>query len=232
MRRIVLSDLHGCNRTFLALLDTLQLDKRDTLYILGDLVDRGPDSKGVIDTVWRLQREGYAVHCLRGNHEQMMLDARADRNSQHHWVVNGGAAVFQSFGAQDVADIPADYFEWLENLPYFFDLGDCILVHAGLDFRKADPLQDTESMLWIRSWYKQIDYAWLGERILVHGHTPIDSMGIGMQLESLARGRVLDIDNGCVFAGIRPGLGHLCAFDLDARKLYFQANCEAEGKKQ
>jgi serine/threonine protein phosphatase 1 len=228
MRRFAISDLHGCNRTFQALLETLRFDKNDVLYLLGDLVDRGPDSKGVIDTVWHLLKEGYTVRCLRGNHEQMMLNARTDPENRRHWMINGGGVAFESFEVPRLTDIPVNYFEWLENLPCYFDLDDYLLVHAGFDFQQPNPLSDTESMLWIRGWYKQIDHEWLGKRAIIHGHTPVDRKDIGLQLENLTRDRVLNIDNGCVFARNRPGLGHLCAFDLDEWKLYFQPNCESK----
>ena len=70
MHRFAISDIHGCAKTFEALLDRIALSTQGELYLLGDYLDRGPDSKGVLDLIFRLQREGYAVHCLRGNHEQ------------------------------------------------------------------------------------------------------------------------------------------------------------------
>ncbi|MCC6412552.1 MAG: metallophosphoesterase, partial [Saprospiraceae bacterium] len=65
MKKYAISDIHGCNKTFLALLENLDFSKADELYLLGDYVDRGPDSKGVFDTIFRLQSEGYKVQCLR-----------------------------------------------------------------------------------------------------------------------------------------------------------------------
>ena len=66
MRKFAISDIHGCLKSFEALLDKIQLSTSDELYILGDYIDRGPDSKGVIDYIWKLEQEGYAVKCLRG----------------------------------------------------------------------------------------------------------------------------------------------------------------------
>lgn len=75
-RTIAIADIHGCCRTFRRLLfDIVRLDKADTLYLLGDMIDRGPDSKGVIETILELHEEGYAIKPVRGNHEQMLLQA-------------------------------------------------------------------------------------------------------------------------------------------------------------
>ena len=70
MRRFAISDIHGCARTFEALLDRIAFTSQDELYLLGDYIDRGGDSKGVLDLIFRFQKEGYAVQCLLGNHEQ------------------------------------------------------------------------------------------------------------------------------------------------------------------
>ncbi|MFT5168289.1 MAG: serine/threonine protein phosphatase 1, partial [Saprospiraceae bacterium] len=64
MKQYAISDIHGCAKTFKALLEQISFSKEDVLYLLGDYVDRGPDSKGVIDHIWQLQSEGYTVFCL------------------------------------------------------------------------------------------------------------------------------------------------------------------------
>ncbi|MEO0876095.1 MAG: metallophosphoesterase, partial [Bacteroidota bacterium] len=66
MRKFAISDIHGCLKTFEALLDQIQFTTQDELYLLGDYIDRGPDSKGVIDLIWKMQADGYQVKCLRG----------------------------------------------------------------------------------------------------------------------------------------------------------------------
>ena len=76
MRKSAFSDIHGCNRTFSALLDQVAPDTGDELYFLGDYIDRGPDTKGVIDRIWGLEQEGLTVHCLLGNHEQMLMNSK------------------------------------------------------------------------------------------------------------------------------------------------------------
>lgn len=224
-RRFVVSDIHGCLATFRALLENIDLNKKDELYLLGDYVDRGPDSKGVIDLIFDLQEHGQAVYCLRGNHEQMLLDAWQEEQKLDFWVNNGGRETLKSFACDHPKDIPAKYLDFFRGLDYYFEIDDYILVHAGLNFRHAHPFADQEAMLWIRNWHLSISPTWLGGRKIVHGHTPRQKMIINNFLTKLDEQLVIDIDNGCVFQ--RPGLGHLCAFEMTSQKLWFEKNVES-----
>lgn len=105
MRRFAISDIHGCLRSFRALLEEINFSKEDTLYLLGDYIDRGPDSKGVIDHIWKLQKEGYTVHCLRGNHEQMLLNEISSPNN----YFDGESETLRSFGVKQNLNIPRQY---------------------------------------------------------------------------------------------------------------------------
>lgn len=224
MIRWAISDIHGCAKTFEALLDKIQLTTRDELYLLGDYIDRGPDSKGVIDHIWHLQKEGYKIYCLRGNHEQLALNSKTDPDDEFIWSINGGDETLASFEANEVTDLPTSYLEFMESLPYFFEVEEYILVHAGLNFDMPNPFEATHSMLWIRSWYKDINYQWLNNRIIVHGHTPQKKYAIEHQLKKLNKNGVLDIDCGCVFS--MKDMGQLCAFSLTERKLIFQSKVD------
>jgi len=130
MSRFAISDIHGCAATFKALLAKIEFSKEDTLYLLGDYIDRGPDSREVIDHIWELQEDGYTIYCLRGNHEQMLIDELAEKEI---WY-NGEPETLKSFDARSNQDIPKPYVEWMEELPYFFEIQDYILVHAGLNY--------------------------------------------------------------------------------------------------
>ena len=218
MPRYAISDIHGCHQTFLHLLDQLDFSQADELFLLGDFIDRGPDSYGLIQTIFRLQDTGYRVHCLRGNHEQMMLDAldSEDDATYQRWLRNGGAATVRSIRNRDADRL----LRWMDQLPHYLETEDYLFVHAGLDFSAPDPLQNTKALLWERHWHHDIDYRWLGERTIVHGHTPIPRSQIEQMLERLPRRRVLDIDAGCAFTQHQK-FGQLCAFHLDARTLTF-----------
>jgi len=240
-RKIAVSDIHGCVKTFRKLLEErLSLTRSDELYLLGDFVDRGPDSKGVLDYIMELMEEGYQVECLMGNHEQMMLNASQDDEDIDVWLLNGGKASLDSFGVEDVDDIPEKYFKLIRNFKYYLEVDGYILVHAGLNFHPTTPLEDSDfiwkviqpfrdikSMLWIRDWYQDIDKDWLRGRIIVHGHTPISDDAISSMQQQWNQIPALDIDNGC-FITFQDGMGQLCAFNMTNQKLLFQRNVEHE----
>lgn len=228
MRKIAISDIHGCRKTFLALLDRLAFSQADQLYLLGDYVDRGLDSKGVIDHIWTLQEAGYRVDCLRGNHEDIVLTAQHTLEGLEKWLQTDGRRTMESFGVRRITDIPELYLDFMRELGYWLEVDGYILVHAGLNFDLQDPLSRPDDMVWIRRWYDQIRYDWLGDRIIVHGHTPAKRSDIEIMLQRLEQQRYLDIDAGCVFWNfpIREGYGYLCAFDLTNRTLTFQEAVE------
>ena len=226
MSKYATSDLHGCLKSFQALLEKINFSKSDELYILGDLIDRGPDSKGVIDFIWQLQSNNYTIHSLRGNHDQMMLDAQHSRKWAINWLLNGGGTTMDSFDAKVLADIPDQYFHFIKELPYYFEVDEYLLVHAGFGFEKENPLEELHAMLWQRNWYEHINYAWLKNRIIVHGHTPITQAEAVSMLEHLDENKYLDIDTGCVHKGKAKGDGVLACFDLGKRELIFQENLD------
>ncbi len=224
MRKIAISDIHGCLETFKALLNKIGLSKSDELYLLGDFIDRGPDSKGVIDHIWQLQYEGYFVCCLRGNHEQMLLDSFNDPFDLQLWQNHGGIDAMKSFKVKSIDEIPEDYLRWFDALPYYMEVDDYILVHAGLNFNLPNPFDGAQSMIWIRNWYDQIKKDWLGHRIIVHGHVPTKASSIRDNLSKIKEKSTMIIDGGCVY-NVKE-LGYLFALDLDKKQLYEQKNIE------
>lgn len=230
MRRLAISDIHGCALTLKALLEQVGFSRDDELFLLGDYIDRGPDSKGVIDLILSLKEQGHRLHCLLGNHEALMLSAMGGLANEHQvWLDNGGEATMRSFGLGPAASprlIPQPYRDFLGRLEWYYETDGYILVHAGLDFRAARPLEAGPAMIWSRSWYSQIDLEWLQGRVVVHGHTPTPRPLIVKQLKKLDVVPALDIDAGCVFKG--NYFKYLCAFDLDSRQLYFQKNIETD----
>ena len=230
MAQFAIGDTHGCAKTFAALLDQIQLSPSDELFMLGDYIDRGPDSKGVVDQVWKLREDGYRVHCLMGNHEQMLLESLMPGGelSYETWLHNGGEAALRSFGLQDnspVSLIPKPYLKFFAQLDLHLESNGYILVHAGLNFEDPDPLNDVNGLLWIRDFYDSIDLEWLDGRIILHGHTPKAANQIKFQLTMLPKVPVLNLDAGCVFN--RGPYRSLCAFNMTTRELYFQPNIEA-----
>lgn len=226
MRKFAITDIHGCLLTFEALLQKIDLQPSDELYLLGDYIDRGPDSKGVLDCIFSLKERGFTVHCLRGNHDQAMLDALRQGGYYESWVNTwGGRQTLDSFQTDDLRKIPGKYWEFLDSLGYCFEVNEYILVHAGLDFSKTNPLKIGEEMFWLRDWYDDIDYDWLGSRIIVHGHTPVPVEMMGLYVSNIEKWRVVDIDTGC-FASHLPGKGYLTALDLTKREVFLQKNLD------
>jgi len=166
--KYVVTDIHGCYYSLKELLNTIGLSKEDELYLLGDYVDRGDYSKEVIDFLIKLKNAGYKVRTLLGNHEHMMLEEIIHVN----WP-GGPPETINSFGLTHLKDIDIEYINWIKGLERYIEIDNYILVHAGLDFNLEDPLKDEYGLLWVRDWYKHIDYNWLDDRIIVHGHTPI-----------------------------------------------------------
>lgn len=237
MRTLIIGDIHGCNKTFNALIDKIALSPLDHLFLLGDYIDRGPDSKGVLDTIVNLKERGYQVSCLRGNHEQMMLNAfqppvnkeeEDDDGSNEavdylkRWLKNGGKETLNSFGISKVEQVPPQYFTFLKQLPYYIETEDLILVHAGLDFHTKNPFDNLEEMIWIRDWYTSINDKWLGKRTIVHGHTPIPCGRIEFLFEKRDILRTINLDGGAIFSLKGRYDCALCCMDWTNKKLYFQ----------
>jgi serine/threonine protein phosphatase 1 len=215
-----IGDIHGCCKTFRRLLfHELAIQKTDSIYCIGDYVDRGIDSKGVIDLIIDLRKQGYEVHALRGNHEQMMLDATAGPESLHLWLSNGGKETLKSFGISSISELPDAYVSFLEQTKLFISTDKYILVHAGLNFRRVDPFSDTDAMLWSRDEY--FDPVKIGNRLLIHGHTPISLESVLAQLP----GNNINIDGGCVYS-YRKGYGNLVALTLPVMKLTYCKNID------
>jgi serine/threonine protein phosphatase 1 len=219
-RRFVIPDIHGCALTFRCLLeDVIRLEQSDAIYLLGDTIDRGPRSREVLDTIRRLQVNGYDIQSLRGNHEDMFLKSCRDRTNFYLWIQNGGRETLKSFGVEDSCEIPRLFRHLMENFPFFIELEEYILVHGGLNFTISDPFTDKEAMIWSRN--TQVFKGLIGGRKLVSGHTTL----IWKEIErSLTTDHIM-LDNGCVYKG-ESGMGNLTALELNSMTLLFQENID------
>jgi serine/threonine protein phosphatase 1 len=217
MSRYAISDIHGCYNTLKALLNQIGLNKNDDLFLLGDYINRGKRSKEVLDLLIQLKNEGYNIVTLKGNHEAMVFDSLMYED----WTA-GAPETLDSFGIYHLRELDSKYLNWLNELKLYDRSEDYIMVHAGLDFSKDNPLSDKTNLMWINNWYDQIDYQWLGKRIIVHGHSSRTKSEILKMRDELEQKQVLDIDNGCYKNG-EPALGNLCCFELETRHLWFEA---------
>lgn len=224
VRRFAIGDIHGCAKTLKYLFEEeLKVTKEDLLVLLGDYIDRGQDSKGVLDYIIKLMGDGYNLETLRGNHEEMLLEAIADPEEKLDvWLMNGGEETLQSFGIKSIKEIPEQYIDFMRKLKYYVELEDYYLVHAGFNFVSDKPFEDTYSMVWIRN--MEVDKQLLKGKRIVHGHTPIPYFKIK---ETLAdeTSMAINLDSGCVY-GDYTGLGYLAALDLDTLELHLVKNSE------
>jgi serine/threonine protein phosphatase 1 len=233
-KRWVIPDIHGCLNTLKALInEQIRPARYDELYFLGDYIDRGPDSKGVLDYLRALQKDEYTLTLLKGNHEDFaveLYDAEMQskqswfnllsRRKRAAWFAIGGKETLNSFGIRHIRDIPPDYIEWMRNLEYYVTLEDFILVHAGLNFRNPDPFEDRRSMLWIREF--QVDPARIGNRQIIHGHVPVHMELIDTSVRQKFY-RFIDLDNGPYIRG-QIGYGNLVALELGEMRMVIQDN--------
>lgn len=224
MSTYIISDIHGCNVTFRKALKKVALKKTDNLILLGDLIDRGNDSKGVLDTIILLKQHGFNVRCIKGNHEQMLLDALNGTFEKVQWIRNGGKQTLQSFLTSDISGIPKNYIELISSFEDYFLFGNFIFVHAGLNMTLENPFEDRHSLLWIRDWQSVYNKNWLGEKILIHGHTPAKYFQIEQQLNDPDL-QVWGIDSG-VYLREEDGYGKLCILELESKRILFQNNIE------
>jgi len=220
MARYVVTDIHGCLRTFKALVsEHLKLEKKDTLYLLGDLVNKGPDSKGVVDFVMHLQKQHYQVLCLRGNHDQMLLQGAKKGGAALSLTPAEKELTLQSFAITNFEHLPSKYVSFFKSLPFYLELPDYYLVHAGFDFRQANIFKDTDAMMNIRDY--KVDWGKLENKRLLHGHTPTALHSIKKAVAH--KDTRLNLDAGCAYYK-NAAYGNLVALDLDAQELFVQPN--------
>ncbi len=193
-RYYVIGDIHGRADLFKALTAAIEEDDAHsdpadtTMVLLGDLVDRGPESAQVITHAmeWQAQRK---VRCLAGNHEEMFLDSFTDVEVLRHFVKHGGRETILSYGfdrkryntlsmqeLQDVMDwvVPKAHREFLEGFEEIILAGDYAFVHAGIDPNRAIDEQRRKDLLWIRDRF--LSHEGYLSHVIVHGHTIFDEV--------------------------------------------------------
>ena len=192
-----IGDIHGCLSRLEDLMLQIDIDgKEDTLVFIGDYIDRGPDSKGVIDYILEMKRTIERVICLMGNHERMFLDYLMRRYDEELFLSNGGVSTLASYGlngkgrGRDGA-LPDEHRQFFTDLLLYYETESYIFAHAGL--RSAIPLteQDPEDLLWIREDFIRSNYDF--GKTVVFGHTPL--------FKPLIEPNKIGIDTGAVYGG-------------------------------
>jgi serine/threonine protein phosphatase 1 len=222
-RRIVITDIHGCFYSFKNLLEEkVKLQKKDTLYLLGDYINKGPRSREVLDYLMYLQQLGYQLHMLRGNHEQELLNLFDGKSDLNRLMSKGGLTLLNSFGVEQPQEIPLVYIDFIRAMDHFYELPDFYLVHAGFDFSRQNPFIASETLLNIRDYTVDLDKT--QNRRIIHGHTPTNLSQILQSLEAKSSLHY-SLDAGCAYKN-NPQQAHLIALNLDSWQLMCQPNID------
>lgn len=211
-RIYAIGDIHGMDAAVATVHAAVAADvaarpvPRAVIVHIGDYTDRGPDSAAAIERLATLSARDSDVICLRGNHDQKLLDfLRTPEEAAPAFFAFGGKATLKSYGvnlrgqnytglARQLAEkMPAAHRAFLEGLPYSVRFGDYFFCHAGI--RPGVPLdaQLSEDLIWIREEF--LNDARDHGVVVVHGHTPTP----GARPE--VRPNRIDIDTGCVYGG-------------------------------
>jgi len=208
-----IGDIHGRLDLLGMLLATIEADaaqsrsSQKTLVFLGDYIDRGPDSRGVVEVLLDGLPPDFEPHFLKGNHEALLLAFLDDASTLHQWLINDAKTTMRSYGVDVrllerevtspetwrgafVAALPESHRHFFQSLTLMATFGDYLFVHAGL--RPGVPIeaQDERDLIWIRHEFldSTVDFG----KFVVHGHTPVARPNM--------RSNRIDIDTGAVFS--------------------------------
>lgn len=216
MRTLIIGDIHGC----LGALDLVlqAAGPADRIITLGDYVDRGPDSRGVIDRLITLRQQGKLV-AIRGNHDLMMVGSAQSR-STGHWMVHGGRETLESYFTTEKQDwpkaIPEPHWEFLSNLNDFHEDEDFFCVHARVEAGLSLEDQPESALMWEKLEEPVEHYS---GKTMICGHTKL-SNGIPLRFP-----KTIAIDTGAYTTD-----GWLTALEWPSLA-YWQANQVGETRK-
>ena len=209
-RYFAIGDIHGCLDKLLKLLGLIDVDwENDTVVFMGDYIDRGPDSKQVVDYVLELRKKHEQVVCLKGNHEWMFLNY-LDHREEQIYLTNGGRDTLHSYGiSPDAPDrgakVPPEHLEFFGSLLPCYETETYVFVHAGVRPGIPMGLQDPFDLIWIRHEFFMSDHGL--KKTVVFGHTPFRE-------EPFVGEKMIGIDTGAVYGGT------LTCLELPACKFY------------
>jgi serine/threonine protein phosphatase 1 len=214
-RTIAIGDVHGCSPALEAVLKAIEPVADDTLITLGDYVDRGPDSRGVIEKLLAVAKRCRLIPIL-GNHEEMMLAIVDEQMPPDDWLRFGGAATVASYGeaAPGVPVLPPEHESFIRRCESYYETDTHILLHANYDPQLPMDEQDLSTIRWL-SLRTTIPPAHFSGKTVILGHTPSKSG------EVLDLGYLKCIDTYCYGGGWLTALelttGELWQADRDGR---------------
>jgi len=189
-RTIAIGDIHGCATALKALLAMLELTTDDTLVMLGDAIDRGPDSRDVLEQLIAVGKLCNFVPIL-GNHEQMLLDAIDRKRPQREWLIHGGNETLDSYGSvSTLADIPQEHVDFICTWIDYFETDGYFFAHGNYLPKKKLNKQPWEEMRW-RSLKNFLPAQHVSKKTAILGHTA------NKQGEIVNHGHLVCIDTFC-----------------------------------
>lgn len=203
-RLIAIGDIHGCDKILQTVLSSIEPKRDDTFIFLGDLCNRGPNTKGVFDLIFDLEKTS-DVHFVMGNHEEMVVAALMGSSDHNFWCKFGGLQMLQSFGVEKANQIPRRYLNTIVNMRDYIETDDFIFIHASYDPSLAMETQEGQVLRWEKNRGSLKHNS--GKRV-VCGHTP--------QKEVLVTDAYICLDTGC---GVQPP-SRLTALDLKSGTLW------------
>ena len=192
-RVFIVGDIHGCLDMLKRLMDKIDWrPDEDRLVFLGDYVDRGADSRGVVDFILEISKTSPLVQCLMGNHENILLDF-LNTGEPRMLIINGGMPTLESYRIVnkkgDDPLVPPDHMAFFQNLPLYIELDSYYVVHAGFRPGVEIEKQSLEDLTWIREPFIFSDYDF--GKTVIFGHTPL--------AEPLVMDNKIGLDTGAVY---------------------------------
>jgi serine/threonine protein phosphatase 1 len=216
-RTIAIGDIHGCSAALDALLEAIQPRPEDCIVTMGDYINRGPDSRGVIERLIELKTRCCLVPLL-GNHEEMLLEALADSYPLDYFLGVGGDATLDSYGPNRVLSlIPDDHLRFLQGCLDYHEAKSHIFAHASYESDLPMGEQTTLVLRW-EPLGNSVPKPHVSGKTVIVGHTPQKSG------EILDHGHVKCIDTYCY------GGGWLTALDVQTGEIW-QADLEANMRR-
>jgi serine/threonine protein phosphatase 1 len=207
-RTIAVGDIHGCARALATLLAAIAPQPDDQLVILGDYIDRGPDTRGVLEQLLALGEQCQLV-VLLGNHEQMLLQCLASTTLRTQWLQYGGRETVDSYGGSLEA-LPPTHLEFLRGSRRCYETRQHFFVHANYVSTLPLDQQPELVVLWMHL-TRHLPGPHVSGKTAIVGHTPLATG------EILDLGYLVDIDT-CCFGG-----GWLTALEVETKQIW-QAN--------
>lgn len=203
-RLIAIGDIHGHATALESILDAITPTPEDVVVTLGDYVNRGPESQRVLELLIGLDSR-CQYYPILGNHDEMMLDSRADAHAELRWKSQGGGKTLTSYGLNaGIDDVPQSHWNFLRSCRPYFEVDEFVFTHANYCWYSALEDQPSSLLRWL-SVEESTPQAHLNGQIFVVGHTPGSIRDFGF---------CLCIDTGCGFGG------RLTAMELKSKRVW------------